>query len=89
MLSFIFVTVSMFMLSFNVMVVCDCLLSGSESVQFFHCFVYICIAIGDPIMKSGRDLINWFHPATFLCLSQSRTCISIGIYCDLFCNDLR
>jgi len=38
---------------------------GSESVQVFLLFVYICIDYGGV----GWDLINWFNPTTFLCLS--------------------
>ena len=46
-------------------------------------FVYICISVGDPIIKRGGpleiqllrgvvlELINWFNPTTLLCRSQA------------------
>ena len=33
-------------------------------------FVYICIAVGDPINKKGRESINWFNPSLFLSQDQ-------------------
>ena len=40
---------------------------------------YICIAIGHPIMKKGGwDPINWFNPATFLCVSKAKTWIPMS-----------
>ena len=37
---------------------------GSQSVEFFLSFVYICIAVGDPDIKGeGWVLINQFNPA--------------------------
>ena len=38
--------------------------------------------MGDPIItgEEGRDLINWFNPATYVCLSQTRTWISNVIW---------
>jgi hypothetical protein len=44
---------------------------GSESVQVFLQLDYICIAVEDPVSTRGGP-INWFNPATFICLSQSR-----------------
>jgi hypothetical protein len=37
-------------------------------------FVYLCIGIKDPITKEGEgwDSIDWFNPATFVCLSEAR-----------------
>jgi len=32
----------------------------------------------------GEDLINWFNPATFLCLSQTRTWISNAIWVEVW-----
>ena len=29
-------------------------LSGSESMQVFLSYIYICVAIGDPVIKTGR-----------------------------------
>ena len=50
-------------------------------------FVYICIAIGDPIIK--RDSVEipfyWFNCITFLHLSQAKTWIFIGICHGLLC----
>ena len=53
----------------------------------FFLFVYICIAIADPIFKMGMswDPILWFTPNTFLHLSQARIWISINLYCRPFC----
>jgi hypothetical protein len=45
-------------------------------------FVYICIAIGDPVSISRRMgcvLIYLFSPATFVCLSQARTQLAIQL----------
>ena len=41
----------MYMLSF-IFIVCG-LMSGRESVQGFLPFVYICIAVGDPVVNKG------------------------------------
>ena len=46
--------------------------------------IKVSIAVRDPIMKKTCDPIHWFNPATFLCLSQARTSISIGIYVMVF-----
>jgi hypothetical protein len=49
---------------------------------------YICIAIGHPIMKKGGwDPINWFNPATCLCVSIARTWIPMSciVWHGLFC----
>ena len=53
----------------------------------FLSFVYICIAVGDPVIKRGEgvDLINRFEPDTFLCLSKARSGISEVVYHGLFC----
>jgi len=48
-------------------------LSKNAYVQVLLSFVYICIADCDPI--------NWFNPATFLCLYQARTWISNVVFC--------
>ena len=57
-----------------------CFFEWSKSVQVFLLFVYICIAVGDPVSsyQEGRiwDPIIRFNPATFLCLYQARTWIS-------------
>ena len=55
----------------------------------FLSFVYICIAVGDPVTKGGGgggglDLINRFKPDTFLCLSKARSGISEVVYHGLF-----
>ena len=42
----------------------------SGCLLVFSSFVYICIAIGDPVIKTGGF---HFNPATFLCPSQGRT----------------
>ena len=53
----------------------------------FFLFVYISIAIADPIFKRAVswDPILWFTPNTFLHLSQARIWISIDLYCGPFC----
>jgi len=49
-------------------------LSGSESVQVYLLYVYICTVIGDPIIRGGGGwyLMNHLNPYTFLCLSEAR-----------------
>jgi hypothetical protein len=56
-------------------------LSVSESVHVLlllmkrkYC-VYISIVVADPIIMRGEgwNLINWFNPTKWLCLSQART----------------
>jgi hypothetical protein len=45
----------------------------------FLFFIYICIVVGDPVIRGGGggwNPINQFKPATFLCLSQDRIWIS-------------
>ena len=39
-------------------------------MQVFLSFVYMCIAVGDPVVKRGGfgKPINLFSPATFVCL---------------------
>ena len=52
----------------------------------FLLFVYICFAIGDPVIKrGGKRPINWFNLGTYLCLSQARTWISNIVCHGLFC----
>ena len=70
----IVLSMSMFMLSFIFVV---------------FLFPFICIANGDPIIKSGRVGIPLI--GLCLCLSQDRTWTSDVVYCDLFfaCSDLR
>jgi hypothetical protein len=51
-------------------------LSGSEYAHAILSLVYICISVGEPIIKRGWDPVNWFNPATFLWLYQTRTLIS-------------
>lgn len=51
----------------------SCDICGSE-----YRFFIVTSTVGDPIIK-GWDLINWFHPTTFLNPSQTRTWNSIGI----------
>jgi hypothetical protein len=55
--------------------------------------IYISIVVADPIIMKGRlgsHYINQFKPVTFLCLSQARTWISIGICHGLFlCSMIR
>ena len=69
----------MFMMSFFLWYVV--FLSESECVQvFFLFFIYICIVIGEPIIRrSVLDPINGFNHVTFLCLFQARTWISNAI----------
>jgi hypothetical protein len=54
---------------------------------FFILFVYICVVIGDPIIRDEVwNSIHQFNPVTFMCLSQARTLISTDIICHgLFC----
>ena len=64
------------------------LLSGSESVQAFLSFVYICI-LPLEIQLSRRE--DWdpshrFKPATCVCLYQARTWISNVISWCLLCS---
>ena len=49
-------------------------------ILFSLSFVYICIAVGDPIIKSNP--INRLNPVIFnyKCLSKYRTWISTGIF---------
>jgi hypothetical protein len=54
-------------------------LSGSESVQDL-CRLGIQIS-----KREGWNPINQFNPVTFLCLSHTRTWISIVTCCGLFC----
>ena len=49
----------------------------------YNSVVYICITVEDP-EREDWDYINQFNPATFLCLSQTRTWISNGIGHGLF-----
>jgi len=69
----------MFMVSF---IFCDSIhvvfLSGSEFAQFFS-FVYLCITVGDPVIKKG----TWLVPIPLNGLT--RTCISNVICHGLFC----
>jgi len=53
--------------------------------RFFLSFVYIHIALGDPVInRGGCNPINRFNTATFLCLFQARTCISTSHVVVLF-----
>lgn len=48
------IVLSMFMLSFIFVIHVVCVfLSEMESMQIFLLFAYICIDVGDPIMKRG------------------------------------
>jgi hypothetical protein len=55
--------------------------------------IYISIVVADHVIMKGRlgsHYINQFKPVTFLCLSQARTWISIGICHGLFlCSMIR
>ena len=42
---------------------------------FYHLFVYV-LPLGIHLSCQGGGLINQFNPATFLCLWQTRTCMS-------------
>ena len=54
------------------------------ALYIYYFIIYICIADEDPLSRGGGfDPINRFNP--FLCLSQSRTLISICKYWDIFC----
>jgi len=54
-------------------------LSGRESVQAFL-FVYIWIAIADPVIKKGGLGSHYpVEPATFFCMSQAES-VFLGSY---------
>jgi len=54
-------------------------------MQVFLSFVYICIGVGDPVIKRGSwDPFKRFNPATFLCLSKTRIWIFNVIYVVIF-----
>jgi hypothetical protein len=63
--------VGMFMLSLMFVIVFGpFVLSGSEPVQIFFIVCYICIAVGDQIIKSGGcDPIERLNHTTILYLS--------------------
>jgi len=49
-------------------------------------FVYICIVFGEPIIKRGVwDPINWFNPASSLCLSQDLY-FQLHIWWSILCS---
>jgi hypothetical protein len=53
--------------------------------RFFLSFVYTCIAIGVQLSwGEGWDPINWFNPARFVCLSQTRTSGVLTSYVVVF-----
>ena len=82
------IVLSMFMLSFILVIVCDLFeCKGICTSFFFILFVYICVVIGDPIITDEVwNPIHQFNPVTFMCLSQARTLISTDIICHgLFC----
>jgi len=56
--------------------VCVYALSGREYMQFLLLFLSLLIL---EIHYHGWDPIDWFSPATYPCLSQTRPLISIGI----------
>ena len=55
----------------------------------FLSFVYICIAVGDPIIKRGGCwyLTNRFNPSTLVCLFHARTWNSNVICGDPFVDN--
>jgi hypothetical protein len=54
------------------------------SLTFTLLLIHICIVVGDPIRIRGWDPIILVITDNFVCLYQSRTCISNTIYRDLF-----
>ena len=64
---------TLFMLSFNFAIVYG-FFEWKQICTGFLPFAYICIVVGDPVIKRRRLIpINWFNPATCLCLSQTTT----------------
>ena len=59
-------------------------LSGNKSVyrSFFSLFINICIAVR--LSREGMGFVKRFSPTTLLCLSQTRTWISIDVCCGFF-----
>ena len=59
-------------------------------IQSFLLFVYICINVGNPIIKMCSDPIIRFNQVIFMCLSKAYTWIYIGIGHSVFMlTDLR
>ena len=53
---------------------CDSMRSFWAFLSFAH--THVCIVVGFPVDKTGRDSIIEFNSATLLCLFQARTCIT-------------
>ena len=76
---------SMFMLSFTFVIVCD-LFERKRNVHVsYSLFIYVLPLEIQLSRREGWDPINWFNSATLLCLSKARTWISNTICCCLFC----
>ena len=65
-------------------------LSGSKSVQVFLPFAYICIVVGDPVIKRRRLIpIDWFNPATCCACPKPRPGFPTSYVVVPFCVQLK